>query len=508
MDSLILYESCHERTIEDGNGRWDILRMTHQSAVDYARKYSPYHSLRAVELCPGSHDFTDPAYKEERLGAYADVPTIDPIPVHEEHELDVPDMLSDESDVYHYRHYPNLGAIDWTNRMLTSIIRSDEPPSFIDPRDNEKYPVFHVDIIRDDLVYIFWCRHEDPFFLIQEDLYGELGGIGFQSSRSFLHINHSDVLRPDSILFTMPGHPRPQRSYSRDLLWLPFGIGLNVGHHIWNQVSGLYYLLHDPVLMDRLPPIVVNHDMFGVIPIIREQFPHVSIMSQAEISPDIAWFPCRLNHYYIPREIITWFVGNDEPLHVPRIITLTFSIRSRFVERRILNMASMVIRVMTDLMEHYHCFDFLVNITGDFIVECHGDCYKLERDDSQHDIFNDIQAHFEKDYPRIRFRSFINCPLRSTLIALKNTDLGIGGTGTHVANLLNWIYRIPYLTIGTNATKMWGLIQYGALRNYDGTWAPGHVIDEHGNNNVEVHLDEISDVIKERLNTILVNKRT
>jgi len=374
---------------------------------------------------------------------------------------------------------PSTNNIFYANHIIyKNIIKNKEKLKFINIEDNKFYEVFNIEIDYDNneppIIY-YYCNKENPFFLIQLYAYSDFYFYGYINTKIIYQINCFDSGQKRFI-----GRIINKLNYFENInltnkKYLYIGFHSNIGHHLWNELSGLSNFLYncDINLIDGI--IIGPYDFFNIKSYILNKY-NINIISYDEsIHINIInHLPIFINSLYINKylkDIMTEIliknnINNEIRDFTKKNIEITLDIRT--ISRNLNNIENFYIKLINNIISDYEDFFIKINFTGRFITSLNN--INLLDDvefNIQNNIVNNIINVFEKNN-KIIFLNLIGENFLNSIEKIIYSDISILTIGTSLPNLANWIFNIKTICFGP--TYMYAFvpeIQYILLNNYD-----------------------------------------
>jgi hypothetical protein len=394
--------------------------------------------------------------------------------------------------------YINTNYILYTNEIIYNIITHNKT-SFISILDNKEYDIFQVNQFynQDCNTVMFWCNKNDPFCIVQCSSYMDFFYFIHLNTKKIVQINNSTgghVKYLDNIINNININSGTI-NVSVVKKYLYIGFNSNIGHHLWNEISGIYYFLSNPELIDKIDGIIIGpYDAFNIYSYLVENYnKKLEIIKQQanHTLNTLPHIPLYLNTFYINKNISKLFKNDIIDNAQKYDIELTFDIRT--IYRILLNIKELIVYSVNNLLTQYPTKKIKINFTGRFITETQD--INLNTDKEYLDQIR-LVTEIIKSLPQtenIIYNNMIGQHLYTIFDNIKNSNLCICTAGTSSINLINWIYRKKLLCGGPKYCYNWKHIQYTVLDNNEGIYIPLEYITTHGDN---VHSDYSVDIPK------------
>ena len=400
----------------------------------------------------------------------------------------------------------NCKYIDLTNNIFYNII-SSKTKKFKCIKTNKYYEIFKIILsYKDAPILLFFCNRNDPFCIVQLSNYMDIYFMIYLNDKYIVEISTStaghnyylneimsllNIIKKNNILDNFDKNKLINSNF--DNINLFYGFNINIGHSLWNELSGLYYFLNNNI--NKINTIIIGpYDHFNIKKYLIDNT-NYKIINFNDIFGSINYgciininiFPIFMNHYYLDNNIGKYFfnITNNITNNICRdYIEITFEIRTN---RRILKnhdkfIKFIIFKLLDDEIFLNH--KFKINFCGRFFTNCNPFCIDdieyQQQNNLVNDIINDIKNDIKmtKNYERINFNNFIGYDIFDIFTKIINTHISIAIAGTSISNLMNWIFKINILVIGPLESYRWQDIQFNILKNYNCNFIPKEFIME------------------------------
>jgi hypothetical protein len=169
----------------------------------------------------------------------------------------------------------NVNSILKTNEIIYNNIKTNKNKwYFYDFLRKQNYCVYNIIFqfnkeIGTPLI-IFIINKNNPTIIIQNFGYTEIYYIGYIKEKILIQISHSTSGCHNQLPFienilpyiTNISYSNEQLSYKQFIF---IGFTINVGHHLWNELSGLNIFLQNPHLFNKINGICIGpYDFFNI----------------------------------------------------------------------------------------------------------------------------------------------------------------------------------------------------------------------------------------------------
>jgi hypothetical protein len=394
-------------------------------------------------------------------------------------ELNLP-----ETEIEHC-NYINL-----SNKIIYSIMK-DECIEFLNIYDNKFYEVYNTFFnIADAPIILYYCNKNDPFIVAQTSGYMDFHYVYYVNKKEIIEISPVKV-GPEYFLTEMVktinyanSIINPNLHVNNFKKYLFFGFTMNVGHHLWNEVSALYYFLENKDYYDKIHGIIIGpSDPFNIECILRTKYTNFNIIKFTDIFGSCCRdhyknlndiFPVFLNNFFIDKNIKNLLGDNNiisnDIINDNNILEISIDIRT--FSRHLINQDTFYTNLIKKMLNDYKNYIIKINFLGYF--QTNTNIININTNEeciAQNKIVCSIIQNFN-EYKNIIFNNFIGDHFSSIKNNTIKSKLFLATCGTCSSNLLNWIYNVKTLTIGPVEAYDWIVIQYDVLKNYDATCSP------------------------------------
>jgi hypothetical protein len=354
--------------------------------------------------------------------------------LHEKNETNDPNILN---NIYANEIiYGNLKKKVWT---------------FIDLKDFKHYEVFNIIMLPGPII-IYFFNINDPCFLIQNYAYMDFFYFGRIKIKALVEISYSTsgnnlqlpVIENNlNIIYNIGLNTKTPVVFNKTILF--FGFMNNPGHHLWNEISGLFYFLNEKNNINLIDSIAIGkYDFFNIKKYLTDVY-NIKTINYNEDN-----YPVFLNIY--PVFLYCIFIDNvtTNPLKRFMILDMPYTITNnskkiqivldiRTNSRIILNITELYIFIIKTLYQEISS-QYKLNIvfTGRFLTNLNN--IDLNYDKEIHDqnlIVSKIINNFTDS--NIVFDNLIGKSFENIINHVHNADLMIVIFGTSAPNLVNWI---------------------------------------------------------------------
>jgi len=414
----------------------------------------------------------------------------------------------------------NIKSIIKTNEILYNNLNNNKF-LFKDLIDNNFYEVFNITY--SDTTIIFYCRIDDPFFLIQNWIYSDFFYYGNIKTRKLIQITHSTAgndfifnFIPDMIYNINYNYKIENKKY------LLFGFLNNVGHHLWQEITGLINFLNNKENYNKIDGIIIgNYDYFNIKKLLNEKynFKIINNINLYENNINLNFYPLFLRSFYIDHKYTISFFNNllnidinlveniiQSDLHVSNellyeqsllkfpekknieLLTIVLDIRTN--SRKLISIKDFYIYFINQLYDSYsNKYKIKIIFTGRFLTRLND--INLDNDNEyleQTNIVNDIIKSINSE--NILFYNLIGKEFFYIIKHSINSDIFIGTGGTSYISLINWIYNKKGLYFfNSKLIKLYSEIQFVVLNNYNAYFTPKEYIIDKDNYDFDIHYD-------------------
>ena len=287
--------------------------------------------------------------------------------------------------------YINISYIYYTNEIIyNNIKRKNDVWSFCNLLDGIYYDVYNVVFLDNDIV-IYFLNELNPIIIIQCFCYMEIYYIGYIKSRILFQMNHStsgaDMRLPfiEKYLNNIVLSSKINTNISiKTKQFLFFGFCGNVGHHLFNEVSGLLIFLNNPYNFSKIHGICIGpYDFFNIEDILANKYKfNIIHLNNINSYLTLNIFPIFLNSFILDKNTLVPFfeevLNNYNKLNTSELCTTTtidkknkqtlkivFDIRT--VSRILENMENIYVKLIIYIYKtYYHKYNIVIIFTGRF----------------------------------------------------------------------------------------------------------------------------------------------
>jgi len=410
--------------------------------------------------------------------------------------------------------------INLSNKILYSIMH-DDCIKFLNVYDNKFYEVYNVFFnYRDCSVILYYCNKDDPFIVVQTSCYMDFEYIVYASQKEFIQISGSngigdyyivDIINTINYVNTNITTILHINNYKK---YLFFGFNANVGHHLWNEVSGLYYFLENEDYHNKIEGIIIGpYDFFNMEYILKKKY-NFNVIKFIDIFKHCRHcyyknleniFPIFLNNYFIDKNVKNLLeynnIINDDIINDDNI--LEFSIDIRTFRRNLINQDIFYTKLINRMLDDYKNYIIKINFLGYFqmnnsIIDTNTNVECIE----QNKIVNNIIQNFTEN-KNIIFKNFIGQSFFSIKNNVIKSKIFIHSFGTSSSNLMNWIYNVKIIVFGPIEAYNWTNI-FDLLKNDYILCPKEYILTNNGlQNPFDVDFDLYYIFFKNKLNELL-----
>jgi len=387
----------------------------------------------------------------------------------------------------------NTSYILKTNEIIYNNIKNDDKKwYFYDFLRNKKFEVYNIIFITDCIV-IFIINRENPRFIVQNFAYLEIYYIGYIRKRALIQINHSTSgadLQLSIIEKYIPLITNCSLSSNNCLLYkqfIFFGFIGNIGHHLFNEVSGLnIFLQQNANIFDKIDGICIGpYDHFNMEDYLKKNYNFKIIKYNNNYIQSLNIFPIFLNSFILDKNIPEIFNKIiDYNGFSKQLDTLEIALDIRTCSRVLINIIPLYVNIINGIYEKYNSkYKIKIYFLGRFstnvttINPC-DDKEFIQQNNTVLKILNNVNNN------DIIFDNLIGKHFSLIFNKIMTTDCNICVAGSSISNLINWIYKKK--TIALCCKSFYTLvqdIQYDCLQNYDVILPPIEYVKDSDNCN-------------------------
>ena len=259
---------------------------------------------------------------------------------------------------------------------------------------------------------------------------------------------------------------------------------MNLGHHLWNEISGLYYFLQNNEYHNKIDGIIIGpYDSFNIESTLKQKY-NFEILKFTDIFQECRYsgfknltniFPIVLNSFYIDKNVKNLLdntINDNCTINDDKENILEISIDIRTYRRYLINQDIFYTKLIQKLADQYKEYNLKINFLGCFQTNTNTiDKTTHEEYIEQTKIVNNIIQNFKKN-KNLTFKNLLG----EYFLNIKNktikSKIFIATFGTSVSNLMNWIYNTKIIVFGPIESYKWSSIQFDTLQNYNGIFSP------------------------------------
>lgn len=425
-----------------------------------------------------------------------------------------------KGDMEHYKGLTesvrtNLREIELTSQVIyDSLLRTEKGFLCID--DNKYYSPFLIKYcyVTDSPFIFYVCKKEEPFIIIQLTVYATFHWYYNVKTKTYLrndarsgeeHYTHMINGPLNRLLQNLETKdPSPLNHITIKNKYFYFGFNLNIGHQLWNEVSGLLYLIHNEELLKNISKIIIGPvDFFGMEKVLKDKNISTEVWKGNRES-FVDHIPIKTHMSYIPNDITKLFNIPKRDKNKNEIV-LTIDIRSY---RRVLdNQCEWYSYLINRVHKTFPDKKIKLNFCGNFVSLHKGAIPNMEEIGQQEAVREDIINNVHRD---IEMNNLIGSNILECFEEACNSDLCLATLGTSISNLSNWIFRNKVIFYGPSACYCWQPIQSNIMNNKEGIFLPIEFIISEPNNresNYNLKYEEASDFVIKELQIEIDKKR-
>jgi hypothetical protein len=410
----------------------------------------------------------------------------------------------------------NCNYINLTNKILYSIL-NDNNMKFLSIIDNTFYEVYNIIFnYKDAPIILYYCNINDPFILVQTTSYMVFEYIIYINNKEIINVSKTtsgcDYYLAE-IFESLKIINATTYNENKFMKHLFFGFNQNTGHHLWNEVSGLYYFLQNKKYHDKIDGIIVGpYDSFNIKTYLKNNtnfnvidFNDFFGKCQHKCNVNLNnIFPIFLNNFYIDKNIknIINPIIVQENNETNNILEISIDIRA--TRRYLINQDIFYTNLIKNLIDNYNNYLIKINILGCFETNVNYITSDNIEYIEQNKIANNIIQNFNKN-ENVIFENFIGKNFSSIVSATIKSKLFIASFGTSASNLINWIYNTRHIIFGPLEAYNWLSIYYDILKNFDAIALPKEYITSSNGLQEPFDVDYIlfNTFLNEQINAIL-----
>jgi hypothetical protein len=270
-----------------------------------------------------------------------------------------------------------------------------------------------------------------------------------------------------------------------------FGFIPNVGHHLWNEISGLnIFLQQNQSIHKKIDGICIGgYDFFNMETYLKNNYNFAIIKYENQYITPLKIFPIFLNSFMLDKnvpEIINKIIEFKE--FKKDLNTLEIALEIRTISRKLLNIFPLYVNIINVIYNKYNSkYKIKIFFLGRFLTHVNNinkntDNEFIEQNTLVLDIIKQVNNN------NIIFENLIGEHFSLSFKKVMNVDLNICIEGTSISNLMNWIYNKKVICLSSTIyyTHVQE-VQYDCLKNYDVILPPIEYIKDASNENFYVY---------------------
>ena len=410
----------------------------------------------------------------------------------------------------------NLKEINITSQVIyDSLLRTEKGFLCID--DNKYYSPFLIKycFVTDSPFIFYVCKKEEPFIIIQLSVYATFHWYYNVKTETYLRNDarsgeehYTNMIKGPlkRLLKNLETKvPSPLNHITIKNKYFYFGFILNIGHQLWNELSGLLYLIDNEELLKNISKIIIGPvDFFGMEKVLKDKNINTEVWNGNRESL-VDHIPIKTHGSYIPNDITKLFNIPKKDKNKNEIV-LTIDIRS--YRRALDDQGKWYSYLINKVHKTFPDKKIKLNICGNFVSLHKGAQPDMTEIKEQQDITAKIIYNLYRDSD-IQINNLIGSNILVCFEEARNSDLCLATLGTSISNLSNWIFKNKVIFTGPTSCYGWQDIQYDIMNNKEGIYAPiEYMISEPDNRNISYNLKypEASDFIIKELQSIISDK--
>ena len=394
----------------------------------------------------------------------------------------------------------NCNYINLSNKINYSMLDKEEI-NILSIEDNIFYQVYDIYFnYKDAPIILYYCNQNNPFILVQTSSYMDFQYLIYLNKKEIIKISHStadhNYYFPElfnTIMYSKNNLTLVNKSI-KFKKYLFFGFNMNIGHHLWNEISGLSIFLENKEYHKNIEGIIIGpYDFFNVELYLKNKF-NFKIFKFEDVFSKCIYncninlkdiFPVFLNSHFINNNVqnIVNFISNnycdnlnDDCIIVENddsILEISFNLRTG--RRSLINQDDFYVSLITRIIGDYQKYNLIkINLLGFFtfkLVNSENDKEMNEECIEQNNIANNIINKFSNN-PKVLFKNYIGNSLFYIHLKTIKSKFYIASLGTSASNILNWIFNTKMIAFGPKEAYQWQFIQYNVLNNYHAIYCP------------------------------------
>jgi hypothetical protein len=398
--------------------------------------------------------------------------------------------------------YKNNLYILHTNEMIYGNLKNINGKwRFLDFIDEKYYDVYNIVFLNKEMV-IYFFNKSNPTFIVQAWIYAEVFYIGYLKCKKIIQISHS-TSGVDCMLNNIENFlPNIQVSsiecniLSDSKQFYFFGFASNIGHHLFNEISGLLIFLQNPDNFQKIQGICIGpYDYFNIKTYLVKKYNFkIIVLDNSNSYLKLNIYPIFLNSFILDKnQTVPFFnelIENNNykiedtstTLDDKPILEIVMDIRT--VSRVLENMTKIYVNIIKMLYDkYYQKYTIKIYFCGRFTTMLNN--INIDTDNEYIQQIN-IMRNIIKlvNIPNIMYENLLGRNIMLIFNKIQNIKFAVCIGGTSVSNLMNWIYNTYSIYLcNTRFHTLVHNIQYDSLNNYSFMTPPIQLIKDTQNEN-------------------------
>lgn len=403
--------------------------------------------------------------------------------------------------------YKNTSYILYTNEMIYNNLKNENGKwQFLDFIDKNYYDVYNIILINNEIV-IYFFNQSNPTFIVQAWIYTEVFYIGYVNSKTLIQINHStsgtDYMlgNIEEVLYKIEISSQVGNTLLNKQFYF-FGFVFNVGHQLFNEISGLLIFLQNPNNFQKIQGICIGpYDYFNIKTYLVKKYNFkIIVLDDSNSYLNLNIYPIFLNSFILDKnQTVPFFneliennnfeIEDTSTLDDKPILEIVMDFRT--VNRILENMTTIYVNLIKILynkycekytLKIYFCGRFRTNINN---INIDTDVEYIQQTTIMQNIIDVVNI------PSVVYENLLGKNITFIFSKLQNIQFAVCVGGTSVSNLMNWIYHTNSIALcNTNFYQLAQDMQYDCLKNYNVVLSPFDCVRDTQNGNFIIDYDK------------------
>jgi hypothetical protein len=347
-------------------------------------------------------------------------------------------------------NHPNISNNIYANEIIYGNLKKKKW-TFIDLKDFKYYSVFNIVMLPGPII-IFFFNIDDPCFIIQNYCYMDFFYFGRIKKKALIEISSSTsgnfrqlpiIEKNLNLIYNIGLNTKIPVIFNKTILF--FGFINNVGHYLWNELSGLFYFLNETKNISLIDSVAIGpYDFFNIKKYLSDTYKLKTINFNVEEYPlYFNIYPVYFNSVFIdnvnikPLKSFMNIDTNKNILDNSNNLQIVLDVRTK--RRVIINIIELYTFIIETLYKEIPSrYKLNIVFTGRFLTNLNDINIVTDQEIiEQNLIVRKIISKFTNS--NILFNNLIGKSFENIIKNIHKSDLMIVIFGTSAPNLINWI---------------------------------------------------------------------